>query len=58
MILPEEENFLLVFRREALLDNSVDFMKVRSGATSTTGLYNSKDKTLKPYSGGFVLTKF
>uniref|UniRef100_A0A3B3XKT7 Secretagogin n=1 Tax=Poecilia mexicana TaxID=48701 RepID=A0A3B3XKT7_9TELE len=27
MILPEEENFLLVFRREALLDNSVDFMK-------------------------------
>uniref|UniRef100_A0A3P9P094 Secretagogin n=1 Tax=Poecilia reticulata TaxID=8081 RepID=A0A3P9P094_POERE len=28
MILPEEENFLLVFRREALLDNSVDFMKI------------------------------
>lgn len=29
MILPEEENFLLIFRREAPLDNSVDFMKVR-----------------------------
>lgn len=29
MILPEEENFLLLFRREAPLDNSVDFMKVR-----------------------------
>ncbi|CAG00001.1 unnamed protein product, partial [Tetraodon nigroviridis] len=28
MILPEDENFLLVFRREALLDNSVDFMKI------------------------------
>ncbi|XP_077951432.1 secretagogin isoform X2 [Gasterosteus aculeatus] len=27
MILPEDENFLLVFRREAPLDNSVDFMK-------------------------------
>uniref|UniRef100_A0A3Q2CM71 Secretagogin n=1 Tax=Cyprinodon variegatus TaxID=28743 RepID=A0A3Q2CM71_CYPVA len=27
MILPEEENFLLIFRREAPLDNSVDFMK-------------------------------
>uniref|UniRef100_A0A3B3DHK1 Secretagogin n=1 Tax=Oryzias melastigma TaxID=30732 RepID=A0A3B3DHK1_ORYME len=29
MILPEEENFLLIFHREAPLDNSVDFMKVR-----------------------------
>lgn len=28
MILPEDENFLLVFRREALLDNSVEFMKI------------------------------
>uniref|UniRef100_A0A3B5K4I4 Secretagogin n=1 Tax=Takifugu rubripes TaxID=31033 RepID=A0A3B5K4I4_TAKRU len=28
MILPEDENFLLVFRREALLDNSIDFMKI------------------------------
>ncbi|XP_012681924.2 secretagogin-like [Clupea harengus] len=28
MILPEDENFLLIFRREALLDNSVDFMKI------------------------------
>ncbi|KAM4633042.1 secretagogin-like [Polymixia lowei] len=28
MILPEDENFLLVFRREATLDNSVDFMKI------------------------------
>uniref|UniRef100_A0A674CA35 Secretagogin n=1 Tax=Salmo trutta TaxID=8032 RepID=A0A674CA35_SALTR len=27
MILPQDENFLLVFRREAPLDNSVDFMK-------------------------------
>ena len=30
MILPEAENFLLIFHREAPLDNSVDFMKVRS----------------------------
>uniref|UniRef100_A0A3B4BHP7 Secretagogin n=1 Tax=Periophthalmus magnuspinnatus TaxID=409849 RepID=A0A3B4BHP7_9GOBI len=28
MILPEDENFLLIFRREATLDNSVDFMKI------------------------------
>ncbi|KAM9309787.1 secretagogin-like isoform 1-T1 [Pholidichthys leucotaenia] len=28
MILPEDENFLLVFRREAPLDNSVTFMKI------------------------------
>ncbi|XP_046891424.1 secretagogin-like [Hypomesus transpacificus] len=28
MILPEDENFLLVFRREAALDNSVDFMQI------------------------------
>ncbi|KAL2101938.1 hypothetical protein ACEWY4_003699 [Coilia grayii] len=28
MILPEDENFLLVFRREAPLDNSVEFMKI------------------------------
>ncbi|KAL7392720.1 hypothetical protein ABVT39_000722 [Epinephelus coioides] len=28
MILPEDENFLLIFRREAPLDNSVDFMKI------------------------------
>ncbi|XP_077577978.1 secretagogin [Stigmatopora nigra] len=28
MILPEEENFLLIFRREATLDNSVDFMQI------------------------------
>ncbi|XP_076008893.1 secretagogin [Genypterus blacodes] len=28
MLLPEDENFLLVFRREAPLDNSVDFMKI------------------------------
>ncbi|XP_039517872.1 secretagogin isoform X2 [Pimephales promelas] len=27
MILPEDENFLLIFHREALLDNSVEFMK-------------------------------
>ncbi|XP_057197138.1 secretagogin isoform X2 [Triplophysa rosa] len=27
MILPEDENFLLIFRREAPLDNSVEFMK-------------------------------
>lgn len=30
MILPEDETFLLCFRREAPLKNSVDFMKVRS----------------------------
>ncbi|XP_033958619.1 secretagogin [Pseudochaenichthys georgianus] len=28
MILPEDENFLLIFRREAAMDNSVDFMKI------------------------------
>ncbi|TNN79986.1 Secretagogin [Liparis tanakae] len=28
MILPEDENFLLIFHREAPLDNSVDFMKI------------------------------
>ncbi|KAG1929971.1 secretagogin isoform X1 [Pimephales promelas] len=28
MILPEDENFLLIFHREALLDNSVEFMKI------------------------------
>ncbi|XP_062847884.1 secretagogin [Trichomycterus rosablanca] len=28
MILAEDENFLLIFRREAPLDNSVDFMKI------------------------------
>nr|XP_020464144.1 secretagogin-like [Monopterus albus] len=28
MILPEDENFLLIFRRETPLDNSVDFMKI------------------------------
>uniref|UniRef100_A0A8C9XWN8 Secretagogin n=1 Tax=Sander lucioperca TaxID=283035 RepID=A0A8C9XWN8_SANLU len=28
MILPEDENFLLVFRREAPLDNSVEFIKI------------------------------
>lgn len=30
MILPEDENFLLVFRREACLCNSVEFMKVKT----------------------------
>lgn len=44
MILPEDENFLLVFRREAPLDNSVDFMKVRPDVTlrsvSNTCNYN------------------
>uniref|UniRef100_A0A8C9WPW5 Secretagogin n=1 Tax=Scleropages formosus TaxID=113540 RepID=A0A8C9WPW5_SCLFO len=28
MILPEDENFLLLFRRETPLDNSVEFMKI------------------------------
>uniref|UniRef100_A0AAY4EE50 Secretagogin n=1 Tax=Denticeps clupeoides TaxID=299321 RepID=A0AAY4EE50_9TELE len=28
MILPEDENFLLIFRREAPLDNTVEFMKI------------------------------
>ncbi|XP_026114424.1 secretagogin-like [Carassius auratus] len=28
MILPVDENFLLIFRREASLDNSVEFMKI------------------------------
>lgn len=35
MILPEDENFLLIFRREAPLDNSVDFMKVNSQISSS-----------------------
>lgn len=30
LMLPEEENFLLLFRRETPLDNSVEFMRVRS----------------------------
>lgn len=30
VMLPEEENFLLLFRRETPLDNSVEFMRVRS----------------------------
>ena len=30
MMLPEEENFLLLFHRETPLDNSVEFMRVRS----------------------------
>lgn len=29
LMLPEEENFLLLFRRETPLDNSVEFMRVR-----------------------------
>lgn len=29
VMLPEEENFLLLFRRETPLDNSVEFMRVR-----------------------------
>ncbi len=29
MMLPEDENFLLLFRRETPLDNSVEFMRVR-----------------------------
>uniref|UniRef100_A0A3P9DJ78 Secretagogin, EF-hand calcium binding protein n=1 Tax=Maylandia zebra TaxID=106582 RepID=A0A3P9DJ78_9CICH len=33
MILPEDENFLLVFRRENPLDNTVEFMTVRSKIT-------------------------
>lgn len=34
MMLPVEENFLLLFRRETPLDNSVEFMRV-SGKKST-----------------------
>lgn len=28
MVLPDDENFLLLFRRETPLDNSVEFMRV------------------------------
>lgn len=38
MILPEDENFLLCFRREAPLKNSVDFMKVRSESDAVARL--------------------
>ncbi|GCC34951.1 secretagogin [Chiloscyllium punctatum] len=47
MILPEDENFLLLFRRETPLDNSVDFMRIwrkydadSSGYISATELRN------------------
>uniref|UniRef100_A0A3B5QWS2 Secretagogin n=1 Tax=Xiphophorus maculatus TaxID=8083 RepID=A0A3B5QWS2_XIPMA len=43
MILPEEENFLLVFRREAPLDNSVDFMKA-----FLKDLFQQHDKEVSP----------
>ncbi|KAL4616959.1 secretagogin-like [Arapaima gigas] len=35
MILPEDENFLLLFRRETPLNNSVEFMKVSSHSNGT-----------------------
>ncbi|XP_020505149.1 secretagogin-like [Labrus bergylta] len=38
MILPEEENFLLLFRRETTLDNSVEFMRIwRNYDTDSSG---------------------
>nr|XP_056709980.1 secretagogin [Euleptes europaea] len=47
MILPEDENFLLLFRRETPLDNSVEFMRIwhqydadRSGFISSGELRN------------------
>ncbi|XP_061404511.1 secretagogin-like [Lethenteron reissneri] len=47
MILPEDENFLLLFRRQLKLDNSVEFMKIwrkydsnRSGFISAVELKN------------------
>lgn len=35
MLLPREENFLLLFRRETPLDSSVEFMRVRAQLAST-----------------------
>ncbi|XP_028254972.1 secretagogin-like [Parambassis ranga] len=38
MLLPEEENFLLLFRRETPLDNSVEFMRIwRNYDTDSSG---------------------
>lgn len=42
MILPDDENFLLVFRRENPLDNTVEFMKVKSHSTKN----NSRDEKM------------
>uniref|UniRef100_A0A3B4EZT4 Secretagogin-like n=1 Tax=Pundamilia nyererei TaxID=303518 RepID=A0A3B4EZT4_9CICH len=39
MILPEDENFLLVFRRENPLDNTVEFMTVRSKITHESSAF-------------------
>lgn len=40
MILPEDENFLLVFRRENPLDNTVEFMTVRSKITHESSAWH------------------
>jgi len=41
MILPDDENFLLLFRRETPLDNSVEFMRVCISALSLPIATNS-----------------
>uniref|UniRef100_A0A8C9W150 Secretagogin n=1 Tax=Scleropages formosus TaxID=113540 RepID=A0A8C9W150_SCLFO len=46
MILPEDENFLLLFRRETPLDNSVEFMKVRASLSTSCHLEQSFLKDL------------
>ncbi|XP_071355711.1 secretagogin-like [Trachinotus anak] len=42
MMLPEEENFLLLFRRETPLDNSVEFMRIwRNYDTDSSGFISA-----------------
>uniref|UniRef100_UPI0037E921E7 secretagogin-like n=1 Tax=Semicossyphus pulcher TaxID=241346 RepID=UPI0037E921E7 len=44
MMLPEEENFLLLFRREKPLDNSVEFMRIwRNYDTDSSGYISANE---------------
>ncbi|XP_071769789.2 secretagogin-like isoform X1 [Centroberyx gerrardi] len=44
MMLPEEENFLLLFRRETPLDNSVEFMRIwRNYDTDSSGFISAAE---------------
>uniref|UniRef100_A0A3Q2PE47 Secretagogin n=1 Tax=Fundulus heteroclitus TaxID=8078 RepID=A0A3Q2PE47_FUNHE len=44
MMLPEEENFLLLFRRETPLDNSVEFMRIwRNYDTDSSGYISANE---------------
>ncbi|KAJ4931490.1 hypothetical protein JOQ06_025785 [Pogonophryne albipinna] len=48
MILPEDENFLLIFRREAAMDNSVDFMKIwRKYDVDCSGYISARELKMK-----------